>query len=186
MPRIFDFFLAFLIFFMVFVPCLLILVLIRLTSRGPAIYWSERVGRSGKPFLMPKFRTMMVDTPVEPTDNLHKPEKYITPLGSLLRKASIDELPQLFSVLRGDMSLVGPRPVLLAQTELLEKRQLHGIDKLRPGITGWAQINGRDNLSEYEKVLLEREYLKRRSFTFDLKILWLTFFYVLSSKGISH
>ena len=186
MNRYVDFSITLLICLVVWIPCAAIAILIRLTSKGPAIYWSERMGRSGKPFLMPKFRTMVVGTPIEPTDNLHKPEKYITPLGSLLRKASIDELPQLFSVLRGDMSLVGPRPVLLAQTELLEKRQLHGIDKLRPGITGWAQINGRDNLPVYEKVLLEREYLKRRSFTFDLKILWLTLFYVLSSKGISH
>ena len=186
MNRYTDFSIALLICLVVLIPCAAIAILIRLTSKGPAIYWSERMGRSGKPFLMPKFRTMMVDTPVEPTDNLHRPEQYITQLGSFLRKTSIDELPQLFSVLRGDMSLVGPRPVLSVQTDLLEKRHLHGIDKLRPGITGWAQINGRDDVPMSEKVLLEIEYLERRSFTFDLKILWLTLFYVLSSKGISH
>ena len=129
---------------------------------------------------------MVIDTPIEPTDSLHKPEQYITPLGSFLRRASIDELPQLYSVLRGDMALVGPRPMLLVQTELLKKRHILRIDTLRPGITGWAQINGRDNISSSQKILLDNEYLMKRSLTFDIKILWLTLFYVLSSKGISH
>ena len=135
---------------------------------------------------MPKFRTMKNNTPVAPTENLDNPAQYITWLGKLLRRTSVDELPQLYSVLKGDMSLVGPRPVLATQTELLERRRKAGIDTLRPGITGWAQINGRDHVTMSDKIMFEEEYLQRRSFVFDLKILWLTLFYVLSSKGISH
>lgn len=186
MHRSIDFLIALFISLAVFIPCLFIAIIIRLTSKGPAIFWSERVGLAGKTFLMPKFRSMSLDAPIAPTDLLETPDRYITQVGKMLRKTSIDELPQLFSVLKGDMALVGPRPVLLSQTELLKERQSRGIANLRPGITGWAQINGRDTISTMEKIKFDEEYLHMRSLAFDLKILWLTLFYVATSSGISH
>ena len=186
MKRSFDIFISVIAFAIFFVPCAIVGLMIRLDSRGPALYWSRRVGRNGKPFMMPKFRTMYVHTPEEPTENLQKPETYITPLGRVLRTTSIDEIPQLLSVLRGDMSLVGPRPVLVSQGELNRMRSDLGIDLLRPGITGWAQINGRDDISLEDKVRFDHEYLERQSFAFDILILWKTCFYVLRRKGVWH
>lgn len=186
MPRILDFFVALLMSVALLVPCAVIAIVISLSSHGPVIYWSERVGRFGKPFKMPKFRTMVADAPTVATEDLVNPQEYITSIGRFLRRTSIDELPQLYSVLVGDMSLVGPRPVLTTQEELLDARRKALVHTLRPGITGWAQINGRDQVELVDKIRLEVEYLHRRSFAFDLIILWRTLSYVLSSKGISH
>jgi len=168
------------------VPCLLIAAAIRLDDRGPAVHWSRRVGRHGRPFRMPKFRSMKTDTPELATDRLASPDRWITPVGRVLRKTSLDELPQLWSVIRGDMSLVGPRPALHNQHELIAAREARGIDALRPGITGWAQINGRDDIPESRKVELDEEYLRRRSFWFDLQILWLTAWRVVRRDGVAH
>ena len=167
-------------------PCLVIALLIRLTSKGPSIHWSQRVGRDGQNFWMPKFRTMSVDTPLVATALLESPEGYVTGLGKILRATSIDELPQFYSVIRGDMSLVGPRPVILSETELLAKRLEAGVQCLSPGITGLAQINGRDHLSVDEKVALDKEYLLTHTIGLDLKILWKTCLHILSRKDITH
>jgi O-antigen biosynthesis protein WbqP len=168
------------------IPMLLIALLVRATSPGPAIHWSRRVGRDNVLFLMPKFRTMRIGTPQAPTHLLTEPGRWITPLGRFLRKTSLDELPQLISVLKGDMSLVGPRPALFNQDDLVRLRTEAGVQALRPGLTGWAQVNGRDELPIPVKVGLDAEYLRRRSFAFDLKILWMTLAGVLGSKGVSH
>ncbi len=165
---------------------LLLGVLIWSTSKGPAIYWSTRVGRGGNPFRMPKFRTMHVGTPELPTDRMLLPDVHTTPVGRILRKLSLDELPQLWSVLIGDMSLVGPRPALPTQTTLNASRQAHGIHSLRPGITGWAQVNGRDDIAESRKIELDAEYLERHSFLMDMHILWLTVWRVVRSQGVKH
>jgi len=170
----------------VILPCLLIAAAIRLHDQGPVIHWSPRVGRHGRIFQMPKFRTMKVGTPQVATDKLADPASRLTPIGGFLRKFSLDEIPQLWSVLKGDMSLVGPRPALFNQHELIAARKARGIDALRPGITGWAQINGRDDIPEWRKVELDEEYLHRRSFWFDLKILWLTAWRVIRRDGVSH
>ncbi|WP_207064369.1 sugar transferase [Niveibacterium umoris] len=167
-------------------PLFLIALAVRLESSGPALYWSKRVGRRGRIFLMPKFRSMRTDTPVVATHLLEDPDRYLTRLGRQLRRSSLDELPQLYSVLVGDMSLVGPRPALFNQRDLIELRRENGVDQLRPGITGWAQINGRDELPIGEKVAFDVEYLRRRSFTFDLKILFLTAWRVITAHGVSH
>ena len=156
------------------VPAVALALVIRITSPGPILYWSPRVGRHGRIFQMPKFRTMKVGTPQVATDKLADPASRLTPVGGVLRKLSLDELPQLWSVIKGDMSLVGPRPALFNQHELIAARKARGIDALRPGITGWAQINGRDDIPEWRKVELDEEYLRRQSFWFDLQILWLT------------
>jgi len=161
-------------------------VLVRVTSSGPILYWSPRVGRHGRIFQMPKFRTMKVGTPQVATDKLADPASRLTPVGGVLRKLSLDELPQLWSVIKGDMSLVGPRPALFNQHELIAARKARGIDALRPGITGWAQINGRDDIPEWRKVELDEEYLRRQSFWFDLQILWLTAWRVVRRDGVSH
>jgi O-antigen biosynthesis protein WbqP len=163
-----------------------IAIAIKITSRGPVLYWSDRVGRHGRIFRMPKFRTMRIDTPVVATHLLQNPAQWITPVGAFLRSSSLDELPQLWSVLRGDMSLVGPRPALYNQADLVAARRECGVDALQPGITGWAQINGRDELPIPEKVAYDREYLQRQSFTFDLRIILLTVVNVLQRKGVSH
>ena len=168
------------------VPALVIALLIRLTSKGPVIYWSSRMGKDDEPFMMPKFRTMQVDTPLVPTAGLKDPDRYVTWVGRILWKTSLDELPQIYSVLVGEMSLVGPRPVIIDETELLRDRRLAGVNKLKPGITGWAQINGRDGVTPAEKVRLDAEYLARKSIWFDVVILWRTFFYVIGSRGIWH
>ena len=168
-------------------PCLVATaLLVRCTSPGPVIHWSSRVGRQGRLFSMPKVRTMMVGTPQVATDKLADPASRLTPVGGVLRKLSLDELPQLWSVIKGDMSLVGPRPALFNQHELIAARKARGIDALRPGITGWAQINGRDDIPESRKVELDEEYLRRQSFWFDLQILWLTAWRVVRRDGVSH
>jgi O-antigen biosynthesis protein WbqP len=168
------------------VPVLLVAVLVRLTSAGPALYWSDRVGRDNKIFKMPKFRSMRVGTPAVATHLLQEPGAYLTPIGSFLRKSSLDELPQLWSILVGDMSFVGPRPALFNQHDLIALRMQHGVDKLVPGLTGWAQVNGRDELPIPEKVELDVQYLQRQSLAFDLRILWMTFVKVLRRDGVSH
>lgn len=161
-------------------------VLVRLTSPGPVLYWSERVGRHNKIFRMPKFRSMRIDTPAVATHLLQNPDQWLTPIGSFLRKTSLDELPQLWSILKGDMSFVGPRPALFNQDDLIALRTDAGVHELLPGLTGWAQINGRDELPISEKVKLDIEYLQRCSFTFDLGILWMTVLKVVRRDGVSH
>ena len=186
MKRAVDIFLACFAGLIFSLPLMAIVIAVRLTSPGPALYWSERMGRDLKPFMMPKFRTMKVSTPLEPTENLSNPGQYITPIGGFLRKTSLDELPQLYSVIVGNMSLVGPRPVLSSQIDLLKKRENAGVHSLRPGITGWAQINGRDDIGIDEKVRLDEEYLLKQGILFDLLIMWKTVFYVLRSRGVWH
>ena len=176
-------FLALLIFSPLFI---FVTLLVKLTSKGPALYWSNRVGRGNTIFKMPKFRTMQVGTPAVATHLLSDSGQYLTPVGSFLRKSSLDELPQLWSILVGDMSFVGPRPALFNQGDLIALRTQYGVDKLIPGLTGWAQINGRDELSIPIKVQYEVEYLQKRSFWFDMKILGLTFLKVVRRAGVSH
>ena len=172
------------LFFML--PLLLVAVLVRLTSIGPTLYWSNRVGRDNKLFKMPKFRTMQVDTPAVATHLLPDPRQFLTPIGSFLRRTSLDELPQLWSIIKGDMSFVGPRPALFNQDDLIELRTQYGVDKLLPGLTGWAQINGRDELPIPEKVRLDVDYMQNQSLFFDLKILFLTIVKVLFRDGVQH
>lgn len=168
-------------------PVLLALGLaVRLTSPGPAIHWSRRVGRGNREFAMPKFRSMRTDTPDVATHLLEDPARWVTPLGRFLRKSSLDELPQLWSVLVGDMSLVGPRPALFNQHDLVELRTQAGVERLRPGVTGWAQVNGRDELPIPDKVKLDREYLERQSFGLDLAIILATARAAISGRGVSH
>lgn len=186
MKRLFDFVIALTALLILAIPLGTIAVLIRLTSPGPALYWSNRVGIHSQIFRMPKFRTMRIDTPVVATHLLTNPDTYITPIGKFLRKTSIDELPQLWSILKGDMSFVGPRPALFNQDDLIALRKEKGIDCLPPGLTGWAQINGRDELSIPDKVAYEVEYLQRRSFWFDLQILVLTFVKTVKRDGVTH
>ena len=186
MKRVFDFTAALLLSIMMAIPVALIAVWVRITSPGPAFYWSERVGRNNKNFLMPKFRTMFEGSPEMATHLLQDADNYLTPFGKFLRRTSLDELPQLWSVLKGDMSLVGPRPALFNQQDLIQLRTEKGISGLTPGITGWAQINGRDEISIEQKVSYEEYYLRHRSFFFDLKILWKTVFKVLKKEGVAH
>ena len=186
MKRLFDLVLAVLAAIVLALPVLLVALAVRLTSPGPALYWSDRVGRHNRIFRMPKFRSMRVDTPAVATHLLQDPKAWLTPIGSFLRKSSLDELPQLWSILVGDMSFVGPRPALFNQDDLIALRSAQGVDELVPGLTGWAQINGRDELPIPEKVALDVEYLRRRSFLFDLRILWLTALKVVRRDGVSH
>ncbi|WP_188380281.1 sugar transferase [Oxalicibacterium faecigallinarum] len=186
MKRCFDLLLALCAAVMLCLPVLLVAVAVRLSSRGPVLYWSDRVGIHNRIFRMPKFRSMRVDTPAVATHLLSDPKQFLTPIGSFLRQSSLDELPQLWSIFKGDMSFVGPRPALFNQNDLIAIRTELGIDKLRPGLTGWAQINGRDELPIPQKVQLDYEYLQRQSLVFDLKILVLTFYKVLSKDGITH
>jgi len=165
---------------------LFIAIIIKLTSKGPIFYWSDRVGRHNLIFKMPKFRTMLIDTPTLPTHLMKNPKAFLSPLGTFYRRFSLDELPQLFSILKGDMSFVGPRPALFNQDDLVALRTEKGVDKLMPGITGWAQVNGRDELSIPEKVAFDVEYIKRQSLWFDLKILFLTLLKVIRRDNISH
>lgn len=167
-------------------PMLLIALAVRLSSRGPVLYWSDRIGRNNCIFQMPKFRSMRIDTPEAATHLLQNPRAHLTPIGSFLRKSSLDELPQLWSIIRGDMSLVGPRPALFNQDDLIVLRTERGVHTLLPGLTGWAQINGRDELPIPQKVAYDVEYMQRRSFGFDLYILWRTFLKVLKRDGVSH
>ena len=161
-------------------------MLVITTSKGPVLYWSDRIGRNNEIFKMPKFRSMLIDTPAVATHLLDNPDVYLSPIGGFLRRFSLDELPQLLSVLKGDMSFVGPRPALYNQDDLIALRTEKGVDKLLPGITGWAQVNGRDELSIPDKVALDVEYLNRQSFWFDIKILWMTFLKVINRDGVSH
>ena len=184
--RIFDIVLALGLLPFVLLPLVVISVLIKVNSPGPILYWSERVGRSGRLFRMPKFRSMHMSTPTLATHLLQNPEKWITPFGSFLRKSSMDELPQIWSVFKGEMSFVGPRPVLASQTELVLERMSRGIYQLTPGMTGWAQINGRDNLSDQRKLELDVEYLERQSIRFDLEIILRTVLKVILRDGVTH
>ena len=168
------------------VPLIIIAIAVKLTSPGPVLYWSDRVGVRNSIFRMPKFRSMRIDAPVVATHLLKNPDQWLTPIGSFLRKTSRDELPQLLSILRGDMSFVGPRPALFNQDDLIALRTQAGVDALVPGLTGWAQINGRDDLPIPVKVEFDAEYLKRRSFWFDMKIIWLTFIKVIREDNVDH
>jgi len=181
MKRLFDVIIAVSFLIILLIPILVIAVMVRLTSMGPVLYWSDRVGRNNSIFKMPKFRTMRIDAPAVATHILENPDKYLTPIGSFIRRFSLDELPQLWSVLKGDMSLVGPRPALYNQDDLVVLRTQKGIHKIIPGITGWAQINGRDDLPIPVKVGLDVHYLEHRSLMFDMNILLLTLFKVLRS-----
>ena len=186
MKRAFDLFVGVILLLLLVIIMLFIAIVIRLTSKGPSLYWSDRVGKNNKIFKMPKFRSMMTGAPDVATHLLDNPDSYLSPIGGFLRRSSLDELPQLFSVLKGDMSFVGPRPALFNQDNLITLRTEKGVDGLLPGITGWAQINGRDELSIPDKVVLDVEYLNRQSFWFDMKILWMTFLKVMKRDGVSH
>ena len=186
MKRIFDLMLAVFASILLLMPVLIVAVLVRLTSRGPVLYWSDRVGRDNTIFKMPKFRSMQIGTPAVATHLLNNPDTHLTTIGGFLRKSSLDELPQLWSILKGDMSFVGPRPALFNQHDLIELRTRSGVYKLLPGLTGWAQVNGRDELPIPAKVKLDVDYLQRQSLWFDIRILWLTFVKVLRRDGVSH
>ena len=186
MKRLFDIIFTFIILLIVAVPMLLIAIAILLSSKGGIFYWSDRVGINSVIYKMPKFRSMLLTTPEVATNMLEQPEVYLTPIGDFLRKYSLDELPQLLSVIKGDMSIVGPRPALFNQNDLIELRKEKGVDKLLPGITGWAQVNGRDDLSIISKVALDKEYVNRQSLRFDIMIIWVTFLKVLKREGVSH
>jgi len=186
MKRLFDIAVVLVAIVILALPMLLVAILVRITSTGPVLYWSNRVGLKNQIFRMPKFRTMRVDAPVVATHLLNGPERYLTPIGSLLRKSSLDELPQLWSILKGDMSFVGPRPALFNQDDLIALRTEKGVHELVPGLTGWAQVNGRDELPIFQKVQLDAEYLERRTLIFDMKIIWMTAVKVLARDGVSH
>jgi len=184
--RLFDLVLSLCAALILLLPVVLVALAVRLTSKGPALYWSDRVGKNNLIFKMPKFRSMRVGTPVVATHLLPDAQVHLTPIGSFLRNSSLDELPQLWSILTGDMSFVGPRPALFNQQDLINLRTEQGVQALVPGLTGWAQINGRDNLPISQKVAFDAEYLQLQGFWFDLKILWLTFLKVLRRDGVSH
>ena len=186
MKRLIDFTFGLVALTIFLLPLLLVALLVRVTSPGPILYWSDRVSRNNRIFKMPKFRSMRIETPTVATHLLQNPGQWLTPIGLFLRKTSIDELPQLWSILKGDMSFVGPRPALFNQEELITLRTEKGVHELVPGLTGWAQVNGRDELWIPDKVKLDAEYLQRRSLTFDLWILWLTLLKVLRRDGVSH
>lgn len=186
MKRLFDQLLALSLLALLALPIVLVALIVKLSSPGPVIYWSDRVGIKNRIFRMPKFRSMRMNTPAVATHLLSEPDVYLTPIGSFLRKSSLDELPQIWSILKGDMSFVGPRPALFNQDDLITLRTELGVDQLLPGLTGWAQVNGRDELPIREKVKLDAEYLQRRSLHFDIWILWLTFMKVLCREGVSH
>ena len=186
MKRLFDLALSALGIIVLALPLLMVALAVKLTSPGPVLYWSDRVGRHNRIFRMPKFRSMRTDTPAVATHLLQDPDAWLTPIGAFLRKTSLDELPQLWSILAGDMSIVGPRPALFNQADLIALRSERGVHELAPGLTGWAQVNGRDELPIPQKVELDVEYLRRRSFLFDLRIVWLTVIKVLRRDGVSH
>ena len=186
MKRSFDLIVGILLLVSLFFLMIVVAILVKITSKGPALYWSDRVGRKNKIFKMPKYRSMRIDTPAVATHLLSDPDTYLSPIGGFLRRSSLDELPQIWSILKGDMSFVGPRPALFNQDDLIALRTEYGVDKLVPGLTGWAQINGRDELPIPEKVALDVEYMQRQSFWFDLKILWMTFLKVIKRDGVSH
>ena len=186
LKRLFDLTLGLTALAVLAVPLLLVALAVRLTSPGPVLYWSDRVGRCNKIFRMPKFRSMRIDTPEVATHLLNDPDQWLTPIGSFLRKSSLDELPQLWSILTGDMSFVGPRPALFNQDDLIELRTKAGVHTLVPGLTGWAQINGRDDLPIPVKVEFDAEYLRRKSFWFDIRIIWMTFIKVVRQDNVDH
>jgi O-antigen biosynthesis protein WbqP len=186
MKRLFDLLLGVSAALVLLLPVALVALAVRITSKGPALYWSDRVGKGNVIFRMPKFRSMRVGTPAVATHLLQDPNAHLTPIGSFLRKSSLDELPQLWSILKGDMSFVGPRPALFNQDDLITLRTKSGVHDLLPGLTGWAQVNGRDELPIPDKVKLDVEYLQRRSFLFDVGILWLTFVKVVRRDGVTH
>ena len=186
MKRVFDLSVGLFLLALLMIPMLLIAVLVEATSIGPIFYWSERVGQMNVIFKMPKFRTMHINTPVMATHKITNPNEFLTPIGGFLRQYSLDELPQLFSILKGDMSFVGPRPALYNQNDLVDLRTEEGVNQLIPGLTGWAQVNGRDELQIPEKVALDLEYMERRSFLFDMRILWMTLLKVIMKDGVSH
>lgn len=184
--RLFDIFFSLLLFCFFILPGIFIWLAIKLTSQGPLFYWSNRVGKNNILFKMPKFRTMYLNSPTVASHLLKNPSLYLTPIGSFLRKTSLDEIPQLWSILVGDMSFIGPRPALFNQYDLIELRTSKGVHHLTPGLTGWAQVNGRDSLSIAKKVKFDTEYLKKKSFIFDLKILYLTFIKIIRREDIRH
>lgn len=186
MKRVIDFFLSVMAALLFLIPFLFLLLLVKLTSKGPALYWSDRVGRHNRIFSMPKLRTMRVDTPVVATHLLSDPAQFLTPVGGFLRKSSLDEIPQIWCILRGDMSVVGPRPALFNQRNLIDMRTEKGVHEIRPGLTGWAQINGRDELPLDEKVRLDMDYLQKQSLAFDVKVIALTVLKVARRDGIVH
>lgn len=184
--RFFDLWLALFAILFLIIPIVVVAIMVRLTSNGRALYWSDRIGRNNILFKMPKFRTMRINTPALATHLLQNPQLFLTPIGSFLRKSSLDELPQLWSIIKGDMSFVGPRPALFNQNDLIELRTKYGVDKLLPGLTGWAQVNGRDELPIPDKVTLDVDYMHNQSFYLDMKIIWLTFSKVLNRDGVHH
>ena len=186
MKRLFDLIFAGTLSIVLLFPLLLIAIAVRVTSKGPILYWSDRVGQRNVIFPMPKFRTMKLNTPAVATHLMNDPETHLSPIGGFLRRTSLDEFPQLFTILKGDMSFVGPRPALFNQDDLVALRTEKGVNQLIPGLTGWAQVNGRDELPITGKVMLDVEYMKRRSVWFDLKILWMTFMKVVKRTGVSH
>jgi len=186
MKRLFDLILCLVFIVVLLIPMAIVALLVKLTSKGPVIYWSDRVGRNNHIFRMPKFRSMRVDTPAVATHLLSDPDIYLSPVGYFLRRSSMDELPQLWSILKGDMSFVGPRPALYNQYDLITLRTMQGVDTIVPGLTGWAQVNGRDDLPIPDKVALDVEYVLNQSFSFDLKIMWMTFLKVTRREGVSH
>ena len=186
MKRFFDISVGLILFILLVIPILLVSISIKLTSKGSVLYWSERVGREKVNFMMPKFRTMRSDTPQLATHLMNDPDEFLSPIGGFLRRSSLDEIPQIFSIMKGDMSFVGPRPALFNQDDLIALRTEQGIDKLIPGLTGWAQVNGRDELPIPEKVALDVEYLEKQTFWFDMKILWMTVLKVVRRDGVSH
>ena len=169
-----------------FLPLIIISIGVKISSKGPILFWSDRIGCNNEIFSMPKFRTMKTNTPNTATHLLKKPSYFITPFGLLLRRFSIDELPQLFSIIKGDMSFVGPRPALFNQFDLIKMRNSKKINILMPGLTGWAQVNGRDGLSIEEKVYLDKEYMENQSFWLDLKIIWITLIKTIKNQDVSH
>lgn len=186
MKRTLDILLALIALVILLLPIVVVALMVRVTSPGPIFYWSDRVGRYNRIFKMPKFRSMRIGTPAVATHLLSNPGTYLTPIGSFLRKSSLDELPQLWSIIRGDMSFVGPRPALYNQHDLIELRTQYGVHELVPGLTGWAQVNGRDELPIPQKVALDREYLQRKSLIWDVKILWLTAWKVIMRVDVTH
>jgi len=186
MKRSFDLALSLVLLAACTLPMLLVALMVKLTSRGPVLYWSDRVGRNNVIFRMPKFRSMRIDTPAVATHLLTDPDRFLTPIGKFLRKSSLDELPQLLSIVKGDMSFVGPRPALFNQDDLIKLRTERGVHKLSPGLTGWAQVNGRDELPIPVKVEFDVYYLRERSFPLDLRILFMTFLKVIRSEGVTH
>jgi O-antigen biosynthesis protein WbqP len=186
MKRFFDIFFTLFAFVVLLLPIVSVSLFVKFTSAGPVFYWSDRVGRYNRIFKMPKFRTMRVGTPAVATHLLANPKQFLTPVGSFLRKSSLDELPQLWSIFKGDMSFVGPRPALFNQKDLIALRTQYGVDKVLPGLTGWAQINGRDELPIPDKVRMDVDYVSHQSLTFDLKIIFMTFLRVVRRDGINH